>query len=133
MKQYNILLTAGLVVFHMVFSFAWYSIFSKDWLAMSRITAEQASGVNPMVYILSMVVAALSCYTFIWLFDKLRVNTAKEGAKMALIIGISFFFLEVIVMDLFSIRPLKLALINGGNFLVFLTVAGAVLGGYRKN
>lgn len=122
------LIVLAIVVFHMLFSMAWYSYFQNDWLTMSRITEEQALGVSSFTYVLSMIAAALALYTLAWLFQKLGVKTWKDGLKFAAIFGSNFFLLELIVQDKFSIQPLKLSLINGLNYYIMLLVAGAFLG-----
>lgn len=133
MKQSrNVFLIVGLVIFHMVLSMLWYGAFTEQWLEMSRITEEQARGISPITYIIAIISAAVSAYGLLWLFEKLKIDDPVEGAKAGLLIGICFFMLELITQDMFSVRPLKLSLINGGNYLIFLLVAGAVLGGWRK-
>lgn len=133
MKKYkDDVLIIGLVLFHMVKSMAWYSMFAEPWLEMSGITEIQAKNVNPIAYFTAMLSAGAAGYALLWLYKKLQINTAVKGATFALLLGLAFFLTELVTEDMFSTRQVSLSLINGGNFLIYLIVAGAVLGGWRR-
>lgn len=131
-KNQTLVSIIGVVAFHMIASIVWYQIFMEQWLEASRLTIEQAGGVHPIAYVYAMVAAGAAAYMLVWLFNKLNVKTPLQGAQIAFFIGVSIFLLQLITQDMLSVRPMKLSLINGGNYMLFLVVAGAVLGKWRN-
>ena len=84
------------------------------------------------VWITNVVSTVIPLYVLAWLFGKLDVSSAGEGAGIGFLIGFSFVFLSKMTGDMFAQSPYALSWINGGFDMVALTLSGIVLGAWRK-
>ncbi|GAB2796816.1 hypothetical protein GCM10027275_47800 [Rhabdobacter roseus] len=111
----------------------WYTLFSEPWMATSGISlADVEANPSPVPYMVSILTTAAVAYTLAWLFTKIPVTSAGQGAATGLWLGTVFVLLETLVKDMFSFRELTLSLINGGVSVVVYTVIGLILGAWRK-
>ncbi len=92
----------------------------------------EANPPGAMIWISNTVATIISVYTLAWLFTKINVGSALQGAMTGLAIGFAFVFLSHMIGGLFSQAPYALAWINGGHDMVALAISGAVLGAWRK-
>jgi len=111
----------------------WYTVFSERWMALNGFTMEQIkSGTSPVPYLASIVSSSFMAYTMAWVFTKIPVRSLFSGLLTGLLFGVVFVLSEVIVKDMFSMRPLALSLIDGGVSTLVYTITGSILGIWRK-
>ena len=122
--------------------YLWYGVlFMKPWADGNGITTnddmtqmfkhgeEVAMSDTPMIVnTIGMILFALLLN---WLINKTNHTSATRGATLGGIIGI-FATINIILSNLFAIRPLSLSLVDGSYLIVILAVMGAILGGWRK-
>ncbi|CAM2065286.1 DUF1761 domain-containing protein [Sulfidibacter corallicola] len=123
-----------LVVVHQLVPPLWYSnlLFAKPWMKLQGLKAEDFSSTNPVIYLVPLGMAVLTCYATAWLFRELSIDSAAKGAMMGALFALAFVFADVVSKDMFSLRPLQLTLINQGLNLVLLVITGAVLGAWTR-
>ncbi|MCB0688102.1 MAG: DUF1761 domain-containing protein [Saprospiraceae bacterium] len=125
----------GSFVFLHVLGFLWYGpLFGKTWMrdvGMDPAMIEQNSP-GVAIWITNAIATIVPLYTLAWLFVRLRIENAFQGAMIGLLIGFSFVFLSNMTGDMFAQRPYGLSWITGGYSMVALTLAGSIMGGWRK-
>ena len=123
------------VVLLTVLGFLWYGpLFGDSWMEMvglDRATVE-ANPPGAKVWITNLVATVLPLYALAWLFTKINVSSALQGAGIGLMIGFAFVLLSDMTSNMFAQRPYELSWITGGFSAVSLAIAGAVLGAWRK-
>jgi len=89
---------------------------------------------HPIAYLVSIVSATALTYMLSYIYGRMNIVSAKDGAKTALIIGfpIYIYILGLMTWNLFSLRPYALAWLDGGVNLIILIIAGAIIGGWQK-
>ncbi|KAA3634603.1 MAG: DUF1761 domain-containing protein [Bacteroidetes bacterium] len=131
----NHLAVLASVVLLFVLGFLWYGpVFGEQWMGMvglDRATIE-ANPPGAGIWVTNVVSAIVSMYALAWLFTRLNVQSAMDGAKYALIIGVAFVLLSTMTTNMFAQRPYGLAWITGGNTTVGLVIGGIILGAWRK-
>jgi hypothetical protein len=130
----NIIAIAVLAIAFQLTNVAWYSLAGERWVELAGLknVADIAAATSPMAYISSILNAALFCFMLAWLFTKIRVENAVQGILYAISFYGCFVFFESLTKDLFHLRPMMLTLINEGVNFINYTLAGAVLGAWRK-
>jgi hypothetical protein len=135
MRKQSVNLWAVLVcvVIGQVIPALWYSAFSETWIALNGFTMDQVkAATSPVPYLASIVSSSFMVYTMAWIFTKIPVKSGWSGFLTGLLFGVVFVLFETIVKDLFSLRPLLLALINGGVGVIVYAITGSILGVWRK-
>ncbi|MDX1665664.1 MAG: DUF1761 domain-containing protein [Saprospiraceae bacterium] len=121
------------IVLAQIIPLLWYTALGSQWMAANELSQEfieENQNIGP--YIVSILASIVSMYVLAMIFRRMEIESARSGATTGLLIGIAFNTLSIITINVFSFRPLVLAVIDGGvNAVVFL-VAGAILGGWRK-
>lgn len=115
--------------------FLWYGVlFGDQWMRMVELDMAEAEGEsgNAGIWITNLVATVVPLYVLAWLFLKLNVASGLEGAGIGLLIGFAFIFLSRMTSDMFAQNPYGLSWIVGGNSMVNLTVAGFILGAWKK-
>lgn len=123
------------VVMLFVLGFLWYGpIFGDQWMGMVGLDLDKIEANPPGagVWVTNVISAVVSMYALAWLFTRLNVQSAMDGAKYALIIGVAFVLLSTMTGNMFAQRPYGLAWITGGNTTVGLVIGGIILGAWRK-
>ncbi|MCE7066909.1 DUF1761 domain-containing protein [Dyadobacter sp. CY326] len=121
------------VVLGQVIPALWYTIFSDQWMALNGFTVAQLNaGTTPFQYLASIVSSALMALTLAWVFIKIPVKSLASGLTIGLLFGFVFVFLEIVVKDMFSMRPLMLSFIDGGVSVIVYAITGSILGAWRK-
>jgi hypothetical protein len=128
----NIFAVVVAVIAGQIVPMAWYSLFADEWMDLAGITLEQARELSPAAYVVSVISTAVMAYVMAWFFVKLRVESAVEGLKYGLIIGVAFNFMSIYTQNWFEFRSPYLSLIDGGNNVIVFTVTGLILGGWRR-
>ena len=135
MRKQSVNLWAVLVcvVISQIIPALWYWAFYESWMALNGFTTEQIQAANsPAPYLASIVSSSFSSYTIAWVFTKIPVKSMVTGFLTGLLFGVVFVFSEMIVKDMFSMRPLLLSLIDGGISVIVYAVTGGILGFWRK-
>ncbi len=108
----------------------WYGpLFGKAWMTAAGMTEEKVRAGNPAItygltFVLSLI-AAFSLAMFIGSGD------LQFGLFAGFMTGLTFVAVALGITYLFEKRPLSLWLINAGYQVVFFTVMGAILGGWK--
>ena len=130
----NILAIALLAIVMQLTNMAWYSLAGDRWVELAGLKniPDLAAATSPLAYIASIANAGLFCFMLAWIFTKIRVESALQGVLIAISFYGCFVFFEAMTKDLFHLRPLMFTLINEGVNFINYTLAGAVLGAWRK-
>ncbi|MFN8353443.1 MAG: DUF1761 domain-containing protein [Spirosomataceae bacterium] len=111
----------------------WYSIFADKWMAANNLTMEAIQGSDsPINYLISTITGAIAVVTMAYLYKRMKVDSAFEGLMWGLLLGFAFIYTDDITVNMFSMRPYVLTLINGGASTLTTGLVGLVLGAWRK-
>lgn len=124
---------AAIVFF--VLGAAWYTVLSGAWLdgigkTMAQLEAETKGSKISMLW--GFLAILVMCYTLNSLLNRLGDTTAAAGAKLGAIVALGFVAANIALNYAFENRSPALWMINSGYVLVGLTIAGAIIGGWRK-
>ena len=110
----------------------WYTIFSKPWMDLTGVSMDKANNAGALPYLFALLSTAAIVYAIAVLFTKLNIETSKNGVAYSIVFNLAFLFLPVITMDMFSMHPFALSLIDAGNYLLFFIITGLVLSLWRR-
>lgn len=123
------------VILISILGYIWYEpLFGETWMEMvglDRATIE-ANPPGTGIWITNLVATIIPLYVLAWLFTKLDVHSALQGAGIGLLIGFSFVHLSYMTSDMFAQNPYGLSWITGGYNMVSLALGGLILGAWRK-
>ena len=113
----------------------WYSVLSVQWLAaigktMAQMAAEQSG--SPVPYVVGFVAILVMCYTLAWLIDRLQATTFAGGMGLGAAIAIGFISANLALNYGFEWRTVTLWVINAVYVTVGLAIAGAIIGGWKR-
>jgi hypothetical protein len=114
---------------------AWYTLLAAPWAAGIGKTMEQLkmeSGGSFMPMVTGFIAILVMCYTLNSLLTRLGDTTTARGAKVGAFVALGFVAASLALHYGFELRSVSLWTINAGYVLVGLTVAGAIIGGWRK-
>jgi hypothetical protein len=122
------------IVFFMLGA-GWYTVLADPWAAgvgktMAQLKTEGGGSAMPMV--LGFVAILVMCYALNSLLNRLGDTTAGSGAKVGAFVALGLVAANIALNYAFELRSVTLWTINTGYVLVGLTVAGAIIGGWRK-
>lgn len=123
------------IILQFVIGFIWYGpLFGEPWmkmigLDMDAIMADPAGAGDWITNIISSVAGV---YLLAFLFTKIGVDSFAKGALYGFLIGFVFVLLSEKTTGAFSKYPYALPWITGGFTTTGLTVAGAILGAWKK-
>ena len=122
------------VVFFMLGA-GWYTVLADPWAAgvgktMEQLKTESGGSFVPMA--MGFVAILVMCYTLNSLLNRLGDTTAGSGAKIGAFVALGFVAANIALNYAFEMRGVTLWTINSGYVLVGLTLAGAIIGGWRK-
>ncbi len=123
------------VVLLSVLGFLWYGpLFGDTWMSYVGLDPAEVEANPPGagVWITNLIATVIPVYVVAWLFTKINVESALQGAVIGLILGFSFNLLSDMTSGMFSQKPYGLAWITGGFSMVAMGIAGGVLGAWRK-
>jgi hypothetical protein len=121
------------VVIGQIIPALWYNIFSEQWMALSGFRMQDIkTATSPVPYLASIVSTSFMTYTLAWVFTKIPVKSLLAGFLTGLLFGVVFILFEIIVRDMFAMKPLLLSLIDGGVMVIVFAITGTILGGWRK-
>lgn len=129
------ILVASIVAF--VIGAIWYSplLFGKEWMALIGATEKdvaeaKAKGMTKS-YIVQFIITVITFIVLSFAITSLNIDSAKNGAFLALIAWIGFIVPGTVGGMLWEKRSLKFALITSVSTLVCWVVGGAILGGWN--
>jgi hypothetical protein len=113
----------------------WYTVLADPWAAgigktMEQLKREGGGSMLPMV--MGFVAILVMCYTLNSLLNRLGHTTAGSGAKVGAFVALGFVAANIALNYAFEARGVTLWTINSGYVLVGLTLAGAIIGGWRR-
>ena len=136
MKNLTINWLAVLVcaVMAQIIGIVWYVIvFNTQWMSLNGFTMEAIKDrASNTPYLISFIASLIQAFVLAWLFTKLKVENVKDGLMYGLVIGFGFIVLNFLTLNMFSFRPIALALIDAGNDTLAVGVFGAILGYWKK-
>lgn len=126
-----------LTVAHQIIPMIWYALFAAAWMQGWHLTQADVASPHPLPYVFSLV-GALGANAFLsWLFARLGISTAGEGALMALLLWAVFVLRALLVHYSFGMPQhfpanLGVVAIDSGMELVLLVLSGVVLARWRR-
>lgn len=136
--QYNISAILVCAVLNMVLGFIWYGLlFGKSFIQLMGIgpdhmsdPAAQRAAVHG--YFASFCSSILMAIVLSYIIIFSNSTTALEGLKLGLLSWLGFTLTTMLPNHYFSMKPLKLALINISYPMVGLSLMGMILAFWRK-
>jgi Protein of unknown function (DUF1761) len=113
----------------------WYTVLADPWAAGVGKTMEQLkteTGGSAMPMVMGFIAILVMCYTLNSLLNRLGDTTMASGAKIGAFVALGFVAANIALNYAFESRSPMLWTINSGYVLVGLTIAGAIIGGWRK-
>ncbi len=117
----------------------WYSppLLGNAWMREAGVTEEQVNGSNKAkIFTITFFALWIMSYCLEMFIGPAAQNTASGqspwimGAFYGFLTGFGWLFFAVVVLALFELRSVKYMLINGGYWIVTMTVMGTILGGW---
>ena len=134
LKINHLAVWVNIVLLH-ILGFLWYGpIFGEPWMEMVGLTmaeAQAGSGAAGM-WITNFIATVVPMYSLAWIFTKMNVDSGLKGLGIGFLIAFSFVFLSDMTGDMFAQNPYGLSWITGGFSLIGLSIAGFILGAWRK-
>jgi hypothetical protein len=130
--NYPAILVAAIV--YWLLGAVWYgALFSKPWMTLENISAEQAKSMSPVLpYILTFILNLVIAFFLAQLCTWRSASTAARGASLGVLLWIGFVGPITYTTSMYEMRPFNLFLINEGYSLVGLLLMGAILGAWTK-
>lgn len=125
-------------VLNMVLGVVWYAfIFSKAFIQLMGITPEHMSDPEAQRaavhgYFASFFSSVLMAFVLSHFIIYMDIQSAVDGLKIALLAWLGFVITTMLPNHYFSMKPLKLALINIAYPMVGLSLMGIILAMWRK-
>lgn len=127
----NWLAVLVIVIVHFALGAAWYSVLAEPWMAALGKSADDFANGSPAIYLLPIAASVLNTFLLALIMGLAGEYTVSGGVKWGLLLFVGLVFPFSLVHDTFSTFPFMLTLINTGNQLVSLLLAGVVLGVLR--
>jgi hypothetical protein len=111
----------------------WYSpaLFGKIWMDAAGLTEEQlAGGRKARIFGLSLIFLLIMSYCLA-MFLATPDITLQTGALYGFLTGFGWIFFAFGVVGLFELRSWSYILVNGGYWVVTMTLMGAILGAWK--
>lgn len=111
----------------------WYSplLFGNPWMREAGVTEEHVNGGNKAKIFGSSLVFLLVMSYCLAMFMAAPDITLQTGAFYGFLTGFGWIFFAIGVVALFEMRSWTYIFINGGYWVVTMTVMGAILGGWK--
>jgi len=112
----------------------WYGVlFSKPWMALEKMTIEQAQSMNPVLpYVITFVLNLLIAYALAQICIWRNANTTGRGASVGVLLWIGFVGPITFTTYMYEMRPKELFAINEFYPLAGLCLMGAILGAWTR-
>ena len=123
------------IVLQFVLGFLWYGpLFGEKWMAMVGLNLEmiEADPAGAGEWITNVIASVAGVYLLAVLFVRLGVDSLGKGALWGFLISFVFVFLSEKTTGAFAKYDYWLPWITGGFTVAGLTIAGAILGVWKK-
>lgn len=110
----------------------WYSVMQAPWLAGIGKSVNELANASPTPYVVGFVAILVMCYTLAWLMQRLAAATLLAGLRLGAIVAIGFIAATLALNYGFEARSVTLWLINSAYVVVGMTLAGAIIGGWKR-
>ena len=112
----------------------WYGVlFSKPWMALEKMTIEEAQSMNPVLpYVITFVLNLLIAYALAQICIWRNANTVGRGASVGVLLWIGFVGPITFTTYMYEMRPKELFAINEFYPLAGLILMGAIIGAWTK-
>ena len=111
----------------------WYSplLFGNAWMRAAGVTEEQVNGGNKSkIFGLTFVFLLIMAICLAAFLGTPEIDL-QSGAFYGFLTGFGWIFFGIAVVALFELRSWSYIFINGGYWVVTMTVMGAILGAWR--
>ena len=111
----------------------WYSplLFGRAWMRAAGVTEEQVNGGNKAkIFGVTFIFLLIMSFCLAAFLGAPEV-TLQSGALYGFLTGFGWIFFAFGVVALFELRSWSYIFINGGYWVVTMTLMGAVLGGWK--
>ena len=130
----NWLAVVASVIASMLIGSIWYSpaVFYKTWLAgLGKSWEDRPQGPMVMIYVFTIIASLVEAVALAFIIQTMGSTTLAGGAMAGFMIWLGFVAPTNLVNKLFAGHGWKVWLIEAGNHLVYLIVAGAILGAWH--
>jgi len=113
----------------------WYSVFEGPWAAGIGKTSEQImreQGGSPLPYAIGFAAILVICYTLASLIARLQATTLIAGLRLGATLAAGFVAAALALNYGFEARSLTLWLINAAYLVLGFSIAGAIIGGWKR-
>lgn len=113
----------------MVVGFVWYGpLFGKRWMALNGFTEESMKGVNMgIVMAKGLTNSLVTAIGIAFMFSFLGVDTLMEAIHFSAMLWLFFSATTQLLAHIYEKQPFELTLINWGNQLVGMVLAGVII------
>ncbi len=128
------ILVSAIVAFGL--SSLWYSpiLFGKEWMEAIKISPkeiEEKTGNILRSYILQFVVTLITFSVLGFIISMVDARTGTDGAFLGLLTWLGFIIPTSLSSLLWKKETLTLVLIDSINYLLILTIGGAIIGAWK--
>ncbi|WOJ93374.1 DUF1761 domain-containing protein [Congregibacter variabilis] len=111
----------------------WYSplLFGRVWMDAAGITEEQIAGGNKAkIFGLSLIFLLIMSYCLAMFLGAGDI-TLQSGALYGFLTGFGWIFFAFGVVGLFELRSWPYIFVNGGYWIITMTLMGAIMGAWK--
>jgi len=126
---------ASLVAFGI--SSFWYSpmLFGKEWLSKQKISDTDLENIKARgvarSYIAQFIATFIAFSVLAFIISLAAVRNTTDGAFLGALAWLGFILTSAISETLWSKRPTSVIFIDAINYLIILTIGGAIIGAWR--
>jgi len=121
-------------VAYWVLGAVWYGVlFSKPWMALENMSAEQVKSLNPVLpYVITFALNLLIAYSLAQICIWRNADTIGRGASVGVLLWIGFVGPITFTTYMYEMRPRTLYAINEFFPLAGMVLMGAIIGAWTK-
>lgn len=131
----NVVAVIVSAIIYMIMGFLWYGpLFGKKWMQLHGWTQEQmqqGGNTNPIIYSVPLLAALIGSYILALFIGATNMGTVTGGITVGLLAGVGFTAPFWASNVLFERTAWPLFFINVSYPLVWLVIAGALLGAWQ--
>ena len=124
------------IIFNQVLGAAWYSAWSKPWMAGVGLTQKDMEAMKGTArqwypYVIAIVSTLVFTFVLALLIQGMGADNVVDGLMLGLLASIGFTLTSYATTYSFEGRSLKLFLINSGYPLISYALIGVMLAGWQ--
>ena len=124
------------IIFNQVFGAAWYSAWSKPWMAEVGLTQEDMEAMKGTArqwypYVIAVVSALVFTFVLALLIQGMGAENVVDGLILGLLASVGFILMSYATTYSFEGRSLKLFLINSGYPVISYALIGILLAAWQ--